>query len=68
MKLRTDYLLCPSRALILEPIFHTTLPYHGYIGAGPRYGVCPYQPAPALHNYKYTQKKREKGANNFEIR
>ena len=42
---------------------------HGYIGAGPKYGICPYQPAGALYKHifaKKTNKNGEKGAKNRE--
>ena len=41
---------------------------HGYIGAGPRYGICPYQPAKALDKPINTKKIDEKSAKNCEKR
>ena len=51
--------------------YYTPTFCHGYIGAGPTYGICPYQPAGALDNPVYaekTNKTNEKSAKNHEKR
>ena len=54
LKMWTDYL---SNPLVLEPIFHSTIFFHGHLRAGPRCGICPYQLARALNMRAHICKK-----------
>ena len=40
--------------------YYTASFCHGYMGAWPTYGICPYQPAGALDNPVYAEKKTNK--------
>ena len=58
MKAKTLYGRPPHFGLYIS--YYTASFCHGYMVAGPRYGICPYQLAGALFKHIHIQKKTHK--------
>ena len=58
MQLNRLYGMPPHFGLYIS--YYTASFCHGYMGAGPTYGIRPYQPAGALDNPGYAEKKQTK--------